>query len=238
LKLSVLFSLLILIFFPLSALTLPEAQVLIPYKAEYKIYRDGKSVGKAKRSLQQTGLNEFQLSMDSKASVLFFSLDAKELSAVRSEQSLIKGQHYSLHEKRSFKSANSVEQRFDWQNMLEIGSHNKKTWQRNFAENSYDPLNYLLKLRQDIALGKSGNLVYMVNDEGQVKNYKLKVEGHELLTTPIGEFDTVLVTRYRDSSSRETSFWLAPEKHFIPIKIMQTKDNKEQATMLINTLTI
>jgi hypothetical protein len=238
LKLFVVHSLLFLCYFPLSAIAASEAQVLTPYEAEYKIYRDGKSVGKAKRCLKQTGTDEFQLSMDSKASVLFFSLDAKELSTLRGNQSNIQGQSYSLWEKRSFKSSNSVQQSFNWENMLETGSHNKKTWQRNFAENSYDPLNYLLRLRQDIASGKSGDLVYMVNDEGQVKNYKLKVTGHKFLTTPIGEFDTILVTRYRDSSSRETSFWLAPDKHYIPIKIRQTKDNEEQATMLIQTLRI
>ena len=225
-----------------ESLTSPEEKILgsevfTPYIATYQVLRNDKDIGRAKRVLEKVNANEFRLTINSEASLFFYSFENSEESIFTKVNEQIAVQKYSYWDKRTFKSKNTIKQLFDWQTMLETGTKNQKNWQRTFKEGSYDTLNYILRLRQDLSQGKTDTYVYQVNDEGKEETYTLRYEGlTEVGTQALGKLPCHQVTRFRATSTRLTTFCFAPSLDYAPIMVRQSKDGEEQAKMLIDSI--
>lgn len=93
------------------------------------------------------------------------------------------------------------------------------------------PVTYQLQLRRDLADGAS-SLAYQVMSRGKIRDYKFLVVGEELLDSPLGPINTLVVRRVRDDNERETLMWLAPDWQFTVVKIRQ-REGKENYEMTL-----
>jgi hypothetical protein len=73
-------------------------------------------------------------------------------------------------------------------------------------------------------------------DDASVKTYSYEVSGQETLDTPAGTHDTVKVMQRREGSSRHTIIWLAPDLHYLPVKIEQRRDDETLTTLLLESV--
>lgn len=69
-------------------------------------------------------------------------------------------------------------------------------------------------------------------DDDSIKTYSFAIAGRETIDTAAGKFETIIVKRV-DPSSRSITFWLAPERDYMPVKVLQTKDGKPQLRLQI-----
>ena len=106
-----------------------------------------------------------------------------------------------------------------------------------------DKLSYQVKLRADVMKALASDdenveLTYLIADEEEFKQYRFKIIGEEVLATPLGEFNTVRVDRIRDTSERQTSFWLAIDYEFLLVKLKQLENKNRGFELNLQAATI
>jgi len=143
----------------------------------------------------------------------------------------------------NFKSDKKLKQQFDWQEMLETGSYKKDKWQMQLVPGVQNRLTSLISLRLDLLNRDEHNsiqnsFVFPVSYKGKVNNDVYKIIAEEKLETPTGEYATLKIEKTHSNKSRISYYWLAKKLDYIPIRIRQLKDGKEQADMLIKSINL
>lgn len=95
------------------------------------------------------------------------------------------------------------------------------------------PLSYQMRMRADLLAGMR-ELHYPVVTRRKIRDYHYQVTGREMLSTPLGKLDTVVIKRMRADNERQTLLWLAPSLDYVPVKLLQKEDG-ESYEMLIAT---
>ena len=87
------------------------------------------------------------------------------------------------------------------------------------------PANVLDRASLELAVARDlarnlPTLQYNVMERGKVKQYVFKRIGNESLTTPAGTFTTVKLSVQRSDKSRKTTYWMAKELTYLPVKML------------------
>jgi hypothetical protein len=200
-----------------------DSDQLVGFEAEYKVYRFGRNLGKARLSLKADEDNLYRLDYYSKVSAFF-------LSDVRSETSFFSANNNQLHPKtyaysRSGTGSNkSTKIQFDAE---------KSTVTVNQAQpiewlGQLDNQLYRLDVQLKLASGKREFDYNIVNNRGELRHYELKVVGTEQLDLPFGMLEGIKVMILRKNSSRETIAWFSPQLNYQLVQLKQYKDGDEQ----------
>lgn len=67
-------------------------------------------------------------------------------------------------------------------------------------------------------------------DEEKLRTYRFAIRGRETVKTPAGSFDTLRIERI-DNPKKSYRYWLAPARHFIPVKIEHINKGKTELRM-------
>ncbi len=225
-------------------------QNLIPaFEAQYDLHRKGDKVGKVQRKLMPTEDNNWQFSMKSKGGVFLFSVEYFQESLFSWVDGIPRPAKYQQSYSNSFKSAKKNKQLFDWEQMLETGSYHKKNWQLELTPGIQDRLTSIIHLRLDLLLQdqkknqqkgevpQQDTFQYPVSYKGEIKDDVYQLIGEEKVSTPAGDFETLYVKKIHKSKSRVSFVWLAKELKYLPVRIKQFKDGKEQADMILKSVT-
>jgi hypothetical protein len=109
---------------------------------------------------------------------------------------------------------------FDWQN----NTATREELDFDVLPGTLDRLLYQLQMREDLNAANDEQwpkMQYEVADRGRTRVYDFEVTGREVITTPLGDIDTVRATRIREDSERVTTFWLAPDYDFLLVRFLQ-----------------
>lgn len=211
-----------------------EVTVFKPFTASYELDWDGPiSVsGDTIRQLKKTPDNNW--TFESKASSMFASIFEKSLFRWDNEQ--LSPIHYTF--KRSvFGKKRNAEISFDWDNNRVTNEVNDKPWQMDVEPGVQDKISYQMLLQQQLADGEQ-DFTYQVADGGILKEYKFRVDGHEVIEAPIGAYEAIRVKRVREKDSpRQTYIWFAPELNYQIIKLKQIEKKDKAYTLLLKELT-
>jgi hypothetical protein len=187
------------------------ASVMNPYEAAYTSNIRGIKM-KGRRALQARDDGSFLLSHSAKTvggrtnEQSLFNLTDKAMQVVQYDMVLsiigIKREDHAS---------------FDWAGGV------IKTWGRTertlpLERPTFDGLSHQLALRCDIAQGKE-TVRYPVVKRGKVKDYVFRVAGEERLMTKLGELQTLVIERVRDSNKRSTRIWVAPELNHLVVRL-------------------
>lgn len=74
---------------------------------------------------------------------------------------------------------------------------------------------------------------YALIDRNERKRYEFTLIGRERIKTPAGRFDTVKVRRQRPGSTRATIVWASRDHDFLPVKMVQLKDDRPNAVLTL-----
>jgi hypothetical protein len=205
---------------------------LAPFEAEYVVYRFGRSLGRAKLSLQNAENDQYKLDYYSKVSAFF-------LSDVRSETSMFSVKNNQLHPQtyaysRSGTGSNKSNKiQFDETNSkIVINQGNPINW-----SGQLDNQLYRLDVQLQLASGKTDFNYDIINNRGELRHYELKVIGKEQLDLPFGMLEGIKIKIIRKNSSRETIAWFSPQLNYQLVKLKQFKDGDEQGELRLKYFT-
>lgn len=96
-----------------------------------------------------------------------------------------------------------------------------------YIENSLDRLSFQLQLQQDLLLNKH-DITYNIVHRNSIKKNQFEVIGEEIISTKAGDFKTLKIKVVRESASRVTFIWVAPDWQYLFVRLIQLKNDEEQ----------
>ena len=120
---------------------------------------------------------------------------------------------------------------FDWVEGMATAETTKKTHQYELEAGMRDGFTATLALIRALAAGQERVTIPVIDDKGERERLIFNVTGRETVKVPYGRFETVRVERERKGSSRETITWLAPELHWVAVRVDQRDDGELEARM-------
>jgi hypothetical protein len=73
-------------------------------------------------------------------------------------------------------------------------------------------------------------------DKNSVREYHYQRAREEVLKTPLGDIPTIVYTSQKAYSPRVNSYWCAPDRGYIPMRVQQKKGDDVEWTMEIESL--
>lgn len=218
----------------MSGSTLAETTALTPHTAEYQVNYGSIELGRARYILDAPQGNFFQYRFDSDIGLLMLS-DKRHIRSdftLEGDNQLIPmrysvertGTGPSFREQAAFaKGQNVVHSRY-------------KEERAKFPYDSqlFDPLMVQLQFRLDMQAHKN-ELHYTMVKEGEIDDYAFKIVGKERVNIESGSYQTVKFEVVRDSTKRQTFFWMAPDLSYLPIRLTHfEKGSKQLDIKLLN----
>jgi hypothetical protein len=212
------------------------ADELKPYKATYNGIWQGMTVAVSTLQLEQTG-DTWTFSSRSGgrgigrlASGVFPPL---QVSVVRvTDQGL---------QPQSFKSSGgdagkSIELNYDWQAHKVTGTYEGTPVDLPLTPQVQDDGSVQLGLMVELLAGRTPATVQLI-DKNSVREYEFTRDGEATIKTAMGDVHTVVFKSQKKYSPRITSFWCAPDRGFIPMRVQQKRGDDVQWTLEIQSLT-
>ena len=207
------FSLALLISFNVLATEITE------YKAKYQFDSEEISI---------TGVREFSkidkgYELKFKASNLVASMYFSSLFDIN--ENGIKSSKYEIKIRPKFLKRNQQID-FDYQSST-IKSIGRNEWESTFntSEAAVDPLNAQIMIRKNIKNGVDEFSLNLINmKEGGIEKYDYKVSDITSCSFKQSNYKCVVLERFREGSTRKTTYYLAEELDFMFIKITDVSE--------------
>lgn len=103
------------------------------------------------------------------------------------------------------------------------------------TDGGFDPVSFFFEARCDLMAGKT-RLSYPVVRDGEIKQTTFNVVGTEVISTGVGDVESLIVERDRGSSSRKTRFWVAPELDYQLVQISHDENRQLSVTVTLDKL--
>lgn len=206
-----------------------------PFNAVYKVSRNNTDIGIRTHTLTLKGDHYvYQSNMHATGfASLFKSGEVIEISQWQLNNGKVVPLRYEYRDTDKAKRHAQLE--FNWQTHSVTNKVGNKPWQMSIPDGTQDKFSYMLALMQDLQHGKK-ETEYKIADGGRLKTYRFKILRNEVISTPLGEFNTVKLQRVRTGKkNRITYLWVLPEKHYLPVKIERHKGDNV-FTMVITDL--
>lgn len=205
-----------------ALLLTPAAQAyeLQAFTAQYKFNLDDKLSGTATRSLEKKSEGQWLYTFSASAPMA----TATETSRFRFDGRTVTPLHYQ-QQRKIFMVKRSASVEFDWSKNQGHGRREGKTpADYTLQAGTLDTLNLEVQIRRDLKeLGKLAG-PYWIASPKRLEKQPFIIVGEETINTPAGKFLTLKVSRVHDDPKRHTSFWLAKNLDYLPVKVVQDND--------------
>jgi hypothetical protein len=219
---------------PALALAMPA-----PYRASYDVLRNGERAGQTTVSLKSMGDGRAELhsstsGSDGLAALTGASVD--ERSVLRWNQGVPETVSWDYHQKIAWKSRDRSLDVDAGGKHLELRDKDKR-WSPPYRPGVLDRHAITVALMQDLSAGKTGELRYPVPDKDEMATWVFRIGPSERMDTPMGAQRALRVDRIRsDGSGRRTTLWLAQDRGYVPLRILQKESDGETIDMRITSL--
>ena len=208
-----------------------------PFQARYEVYGSGFSLGEAVMILAPSGSAGYRMSTEVRPNGLAALLASGQLDESASGQ-IREGQVWpDQYERRTEtrRRTQTVRLSFDWPAGQVQARSDQDQAQLRLAPGVLDPLSLNLRVMWDLQRGRLPDR-YTLVDETELKTFRIRNEGEETLNTPLGVLRTMRVSHSKPGKTRITTFWFAPELHYLPVRVAQEKKGKEELRMEIRSV--
>ncbi len=219
---------------PVVALAAPPA----PYTAHYQVLRNGTRLGVATISFQPLANGRYELRTDTEGSeglAAIAGVSIHERSIIRWNGSVPETVAYSFRQKMAWKSRDKGFQ-VDARNGRIESQDKDRHFSPPYQPGVLDRNAITVALMSDLGSGKTGDLRYLVPDHDSLETQVFRAGAAARLDTALGAARAIRVDRIRESSGgRATSLWLAEDRNYLPVRIMQREPNGETIEMRITS---
>lgn len=206
------------------------------FEVRYHLNRQGLDIAEIHWKLQMQNDQAFRYTSKSKTigiAKLFRDEHITETSDWRFNQGNLQSLLYQ-YSRSGGKRIRQAEARFDWPQKRLNNTLNGKQWSVDLPDRTYDKLNYLLALMQDLKQGKRIPQ-YQVADGSKFKTYEMQYLNEERLESALGSIETFVLERRVKGSERVTRVWAAKSLHYLPVKI-EHREKGETVTLNLTQL--
>lgn len=214
-----------------SVLTLPalEAASLPSFTATFQIMRDSLRLGTNEVALTVEENGDYRYESHTWPSSWILWLlkeDLRELSRGIMDQAGIRPLFY--HYRRSGRrTARTAVLTFDWKTSTVVNDVDDSRWEMTIPAGTLDKLSTQIGIMRELQNGATEK-TFAVADGGKLKQYAFQVIDTETVELPAGRFETVKLNRIGDSTQKQTYIWCAPELHYLPVRILQRKEDQTE----------
>ncbi len=230
-----------------SCLLLPSASFaqsplnITPYTAEYKVFRSGKHLGSAVRTLKQTDIDgkknaAWQLSYSSHVEWMIFEDKRTETSIFVLEDNQVHPLQYKMT-REGFGSDKNYLVTFDRGDKKVFFKKEKHPRPLAWNEDWLDSIAYQQQMAIDIAAGKTRLKYDFLSRKAEERIYEFEVDKTEILSLPVGQVEAIKVKRLYKNDKTQTWVWLAPEYNYALVKLWKSKKGVEQFDLQLESLT-
>lgn len=206
-------------------LSLTQLSFALPptFQADYSVNKGSMKLGNLHATLKYSG-NKYSYHKYTKATGLAAMLTGIKITentdGIFSGQQLTP-QNYLFNQSRRGKSKID---KASFRGNKVAGAYKGKPYHFTLKRGTQDRASLEIMLAQDLSRNKQ-HLTYQIIGRGEQLEYKFQRLGQEKLKTPAGTFSTIKVKVIRKGNKRETTFWMAKELGYMPVKIVHREKN-------------
>ena len=189
---------------------------LLEYVAEYEASANGLAAT-ATRSLSKIDENSYRLSNSLQASLAGQTL----ASLVQASEFIIEGNrvvplNYTYQLSGVSRASHAIF--FNWDAEIALSTEDDESWQLPLRDGVMDQLSYQVALRQALIDNSDSEAIFSFDiiDGDAIEMQQYRLVGEEILSTPLGELNTLKLERVREASDQRASkIWLAVDWNFL-----------------------
>ena len=132
--------------------------------------------------------------------------------------------------------AKDVRLKFDWNANQVTGVADSEPFTYDVEPGTQDTASVQAAMLVELLAGHTPTGFAIVAG-GRLRQYRYWSEGTARVTTPAGEYDTVVWASQRDGSSRVSRVWHAPALGFVPVQAVQYRKGKPEISMKLASFT-
>ena len=210
-----------------------------PYSAHYEVLRNGDRQGESTVSLKATadGRSEFSSSTTgSEGLAAFAAASVDERSLLRWRDGAPETVSWTYRQKVAWKSRDRSLEVDAAGRRLDLRDKDKR-YSPPYRPGVLDRHAVTVALMRDLAAGRSGELRYLVPDKDELEAWVFRTGASERIDTALGAQRALRVDRVRESGGgRSTTLWLAQDRGYVPLRILQREPDGETIDMRITSL--
>jgi hypothetical protein len=216
----------------------PTAGELEAYTASYQVSYRGIGGGQVESSLKPGGAPGIWL-YSTRAYPNFLGRMAVSASAREQGTMLITGERvrplaFEFND-GSAEDAKDVRLEFDWDAGKVTGTADGEQFTYDIEPGTQDTASVQAAMMVELLAGRAPTGFAIVAG-GRLRQYRYWSEGTARITTPSGQYDTVVWASQRDGSSRMQRVWHAPELGYVPVQAIQYRKGKPELQMKLASL--
>lgn len=212
--------------------------MLTPHEARFEVWRRGSKLGELTLTLEQAGNGEFHYRASTEATSLLTRLlrvGSDESARLAWRDGRIESLHYQRHTRQPGKQR-LWEVDFDWVSKRARRSGDTDEPGAVLEDGVIDPLSLRLKIAMALAADprREDNLAFRVLERERVETQIYRPRGYFNLTVPAGCVTALRLDRIQeDEPDRELHVWHSPAMAWLPVRVRQMRDGKEEMDMLL-----
>jgi hypothetical protein len=206
-----------------------RAASLPSFEASFRIMSGGLRLGTNEVSLTVDGNGDYRYESHTWPSSWISWLlkeDLRELSRGVLDRAGIRPLFYE-YRRTGRRSTRTAELTFDWKTSTVVNNVADSTWEMTIPAGTLDKLSTQLGIMLELQNGATEK-TFAVADGGKLKQYAFQVIGTETVELPAGRFEAVKLNRLGVSAEQLTYIWCAPELHYLPVRILQRKQDRSE----------
>lgn len=207
------------------------------FTASYALNRRGSTYGEGFRSLTKNENGNYVFSYRTKARYFFLTDTRTETSEFKytflNEEWVASPLSYEFVREGTGK---------DKQYNVTVNYENETISGRDKRNNPFpedtviqDMMTYQVQIRLDLQRNKPVKKYTVATRYGNWKDYEFTQYPEETITTPLGEFNAIRLSRTNTKKKRSTIVWLAPELDYTLIRLQQVENGKENFDAVIKS---
>lgn len=224
------FLLCLLLLTPIYSFAQPIA--VTEYLAKYKASANGLTAS-AERSLRKSTDTLYRLNNTLEAKLVGQTLaNLEQTSEFSFQHGVLTPQQYSYALTGISSKSQAIS--YNWDALIALSSEDNESWQLPLSPGVLDQLSYQFSLRQTLKKNTALGLEFAFNiiDTDKIETHRYKIAGNEVLSTALGNLNTVKLERIREGSdNRMTEIWLATDWDFLLTRIEQTSNSGLRITL-------
>jgi len=206
-----------------------QAAALPSFDATFQIMHDSLRLGTTEVALTVEGNGDYRYESHTWPSNWISWLlneDLRELSRGIMDHAGIRPLFYH-YQRSGRRTTRTAELTFDWKTSTVVNNVADSTWEMTIPAGTLDKLSTQLGIMRELQNGVTEK-TFAVADGGKLKQYAFQVIGTEAVDVPAGHFETIKLNRVGDNTQKLTTIWCAPELHYLPVLILQRKEDQSE----------
>jgi hypothetical protein len=135
----------------------------------------------------------------------------------------------------SAEDAKDIRVQFDWSAGLVRGVADGKPFEYEVEPGTQDTASVQAAMIVELLAGRAPE-GFPILTGGHLRQYRYWSEGPAKVTTPAGQYETVVWVSQREGSSRMQRVWHAPELGYVPVQAIQYRKGKPELAMKLASL--